>query len=143
MGPPQSTWNENTMAILTRRKTAAAALVIVGIAGLSIASAAQLNITEKQTLAAGEVEVGSCQGEAKIKVSFDNTYDALTKKYVTSGVKLSNINTLCEGLSYKVTVVGGNAPELTGEIVAPVTTATFAAPVSVKAVTDVAVIIFD
>lgn len=130
------------MAIMTRRKTAAAALVVVGVAGLSIASAAQLNLKADASLGAGETVVASCQPAGDpIKVSFDNSFSG--GKYNATCVVLSGIDADCEGLNYKVTVAGGGAAEATGTVTTGTTTIALTPAVAASDVTDVAVVIFD
>jgi hypothetical protein len=136
------------MASSKNRKAAALALAVVGVAGLSIASAAQLNVGSAQ-LGAGQSVVASCQpGTAAadaIKVSFDTAYASGAKAYNASAMTLSNINAACAGQNYKVNV---NGQELTGTI-SPITapakgslTVNLGANTSAVSITDVAVVIF-
>ena len=61
-----------------RRKSAALALAVVGVAGLSLASAATLNVNS-QTLGAGTTIVASC--DDAVDVAFTSSYDAASKKW--------------------------------------------------------------
>ena len=128
-----------------RRKTAALALAFVGVAGLSIASAAQLNLGTS-SLGAGTTVVASCQPkETLIKVGFTNSFAA--GKYMTTHVVLSEVDGNCKGLNYKVTLTDefGNTlgEESAGEIGGAGTTTIDLAPtVSAADVTGVAVVIY-
>jgi len=110
------------------RKSAAIALAVVGVAGLSLASAAQLTINNS-SLGAGTSVVASCQpGAPAISVTYTNVYSASTGVYNTSAVQLSGIAAACNGLKYQVQVQGtGGAAlgaEATGTLPASGTTAT-------------------
>ena len=127
-----------------RRKTAALALAFVGVAGLSIASAAQLNLGTS-SLGAGTTVVASCQTTGKIEVGFTNAFEA--GQYIASHVVLTDIDSACEGLNYKVTLTNdlgevlGNESE--GEIGATGTeTIKLDQTVSAAAITGVAVVIY-
>ncbi len=133
------------MAIMTRRKTAAAALVVVGIAGLSIASAAQLNLDKAASLGAGETVVSSCQPEATpIKVSFETAYGA--KAYDATSVVLNDVDAACAGKKYKVTVAGKDGVakgSKEGPVTVDKTTITLDPKVAAADIYNVAVVIFD
>jgi hypothetical protein len=107
------------------RKSAAIALAVVGIAGLSLASAAQLTVNSS-SLGAGTSVVASCEGAGTISVAYTNVYGAGV--YNTSAVQLSGIAAACNGLKYQVQVQGtGGAAlgaEVTGTLPASGTTAT-------------------
>ena len=131
-----------------RRKTAALALAFVGVAGLSIASAAQLNLGTA-SLGAGTSVVASCQTSGSIGVSFTNAFvggtSAVPGKYQTTEVVLKAVDTACVGLNYKVTLtnsagvaIGSESP---GKILAA---GTVTIPVSASAaeVTGVSVVIY-
>lgn len=103
-----------------RRKSAAVALAVVGIAGLSLASAAQLNVSSASIGASSNV-VASCQDSTKpaIKVSYTNGYTGSAKAYTTSAVVLSGIDRACENQAVRVTVAdgaGASLGELTGTV---------------------------
>ncbi|MHA3946757.1 hypothetical protein [Cellulomonas bogoriensis] len=94
-----------------RRKSAAAALAVVGVAGLALASAAQLTIGTA-SLGAGTQVVASCQpsdGPA-IEVGFDSAYQG--QGYRTSGVVLDNVAAACDGLDVQVTVATADGTSL-------------------------------
>jgi hypothetical protein len=86
------------------RKSAAIALAIVGVAGLSLASAAQLTVTSG-SLGAGTQIVASC--DSAITVGFGNTYNA--SGYQVTSVVISNVDvTPCQGLNYKIQLKGAS-----------------------------------
>lgn len=133
------------MTTSKRRKTAALALAFVGVAGLSIASAAQLNLGTG-SLGAGTTVVASCQPVATpITVGFENAF--ATGEYKTTSVALKAVDAACVGLKYKVTLTDSAGAaigaELTGTVAAAGTIAIPVAPsVSAKAITGVAVVIY-
>lgn len=75
----------------SRRKAAAVALAVVGIAGLSLASAAQLNITSN-SLGAGSVDVGACDPD-NINVG----YTVATGANTVTAVVLTGVADACLG----------------------------------------------
>ena len=133
------------MASSKRRKTAALALAFVGVAGLSIASAAQLNLGTG-SLGAGTTVVASCQTTGSIVVGFDNTFAAgAGAEYKASNLTLKSIDATCVGLKYKVTLTDSAGAVLGAEATGTVATATVTVPltgVSAKAVANVAVVIY-
>jgi hypothetical protein len=128
----------------TRRKSAAVALAFIGIAGLSLASAAQLNVNSA-SLGAGSSVVASCDTDG-IGVSYTNTYS--TTGYNVTGVTLTGINAACAGLNYKVqlTTTGGAVlgTEATGTLSNPAATtqAITVGAQAASAVTGVSVVVF-
>ncbi len=80
------------------RKSAAIALAIVGVAGLSLASAAQLTINNS-SLGAGTSVVSACQS-ASITVAFAPTFG--TAGYNATKVTLGGLTTTCNNYNYKV-----------------------------------------
>lgn len=86
----------------TRRKAAAAGLAVIGIAGLSLAAAAQLNITS-DALGAGAIEVGSCDTDG---VLVDYTTGLAAGAYGVSTVTVSGIDANCDGQTMKVALDG-------------------------------------
>lgn len=74
------------------RKSLAVALAIVGVAGLSMASAAQLNITS-DTVAAGTVAVGDCQAGTPVNVTYVTSW--VGGVYNVTGVTVSGILAAC------------------------------------------------
>ena len=82
----------------TRRKAAAVAIAIVGVAGLSLAAAAQLTVTSSQ-LAAGSITVAGCD-------------DAVAVDYTVSGsdvthVVLNGVAAACSGDDFSITLTNG------------------------------------
>src|SRR5665647_1888349 len=108
------------------RKSAAIALAIVGVAGLSLASAAQLTVNSA-SLGAGTSVVASCDTDG-IAVTYTNVYNAATGVYNTSAVQLTGIAPACNGLNYQVQLKGTSGAalgaEVTGTIPVSGTTAT-------------------
>lgn len=86
----------------TRRKAAAAGLAVIGIAGLSLAAAAQLNITSDQ-LGAGAIEVGSCDTNG---VLVDYTTELTAGVYTVGDVTITDIAAACEDQTMKVALDG-------------------------------------
>jgi hypothetical protein len=86
------------------RKSAAIALAIVGVAGLSLASAAQLNINAS-SLGAGNSIVTACQS-TQITVAFAPTYTAASLGYEATKVTLGAIAATCNNYSYSVRATG-------------------------------------
>ena len=136
------------MASSNRRKTAALALAFVGVAGLSIASAAQLNLGTG-SLGAGTTVVASCQTTGTIGVNFETAFAGA--EYKASTISLSSIDAKCAGLKYKVTLTDSTGAtigtEATGTVPATTGTATVTlnatlTGVSAKAITNVAVVIY-
>lgn len=128
-----------------RRKTAALALAFVGVAGLSIASAAQLNLGTG-SLGAGTTVVASCQTTGPIAVGFESAFaPGAGAEYKTSSLTLKSIDPACVGLKYKVTLTDSAGAVLGTEATGSVATATVTVPltgVSAKAVSNVAVVIY-
>lgn len=101
----------------TRRKAAAVAIAIVGVAGLSLASAAQLNVNTATLGAASEI-VASCQPTSgpAITVGYSNSYAVASLAYETSAVTLAGVAAACDGLPMSITVADD-----TGAVLATVT----------------------
>jgi hypothetical protein len=125
----------------TRRKAAAVALAVVGIAGLSLAAAAQLNITSTQ-LAAGSVSVTGCD----TAVDVDYTVSGST----VTAVQITNILAACNGADYSVQLTTntpsagtalGTAATGTLTVTAGAATVTLPAAVSVAAVDGIAIVL--
>ena len=119
------------------RKSLAIALGIVGIAGLSMASAAQLTVASS-TVAAGTVAVSGC--DAAVSVNY-------TTAWATGGYQVTSINvtgidaTACAGLTVRATLtdtagasLGGGSAAVAASVAIPVT-------ISAAAVEGVAVAI--
>lgn len=104
-----------------RRRLAAATLAVLGVAGLGIASAAQLSLTSAP-LGAGSTIVATCQGGGTISVGFPtewNTTQAPAAYRVTS-VTLSNVNANCAGKPFRLQLLDNASAalgtELTGNL---------------------------
>jgi len=123
------------------RKSAAIALAIVGVAGLSLASAAQLNVTST-TLSAGSVAVNACDTDAKVNLTYTTGFtapDFTVATIVVNGVD----NVGCVGATIAI-AVNGTTPLAPQTITTAGGTAyTFAAPAgtTASALANVAVII--
>ena len=130
-------------ANLMRRRSAAVVLGIVGVAVLGIASAAQLNV-KSGSLGAGTGVVTSCQpAGTPITVSFTTIFS--TGAYRATAITLSGIDRACDGLNYKIQVLGTSGSLV--ELVSPPTipsggslTRTFAA-IAMTSIISVAVVI--
>jgi hypothetical protein len=85
----------------TRRKSAAIALAVVGIAGLALASAAQLTVNTA-SLGAGVGVVASCDDE--VDVTYTTNLDA--GEYVVDEITVSDIAEGCAGQTMQVAVDG-------------------------------------
>ncbi|GHG55479.1 hypothetical protein GCM10011331_22190 [Flavimobilis marinus] len=134
------------MASSKNRKAAALALAVVGVAGLSIASAATLNVGTS-SLGAAQTIVEACQEDSdQIAIDFTNAYSSTVKGYTVSSVDLSGL-TGCVGpeMNYQITLTKGDGSTLT-ELTGKGLTATkkIALTASVKAadVEGVAVVIY-
>jgi hypothetical protein len=128
-----------------RRKASAVALAVVGLAGLSLASAATLNLSGS-TLAANTATVASCQPAATpITVGFTSAFS--TAAYKVSAVQLKSVDAACATKAVRVTLLGASDAvlgEVTGTVAAGTTTlASVPAGVSASAVEKVAVVISD
>jgi hypothetical protein len=126
------------------RKSLAVALAIVGVAGLSMASAAQLNVTS-DTVAAGVSVVGSCQPSGTpVNVGYVTTFTAGV--YNVSSVTVTGLVSACVGKSVELSLMSsatGAAIGGTGVVTATASPQTIAllAPVSALSVTNIAVVI--
>jgi len=122
-----------------RRKSAAIALAVVGVAGLTLASAAQLNVNSA-TLGAGTDVVASCDTDG-VAVGFTNAYNATSKEYDTSAVTLAGVNGACDGLAIDITVsnaAGVSLASFSGTVGGPYTLST---AVAAKSIVNVSVVI--
>lgn len=131
-----------------RRKATAVALAVVGIAGLSLASAATLNLSGS-TLAANTATVASCQPTTTpITVGFTTGFDVTpAPSYKVRSVVLKNVDAACSGKKVSVTLMsasGASLGEVTGSAVTGQTPiATALAGVPAAEVEKVAVVISD
>lgn len=99
----------------TRRRFAAVALGIVGVAGLGLASASQVTIGSG-TLGVGTAMVASCQGAAPITVSFTSAWTPTPAPaaYRATQVTLSGVAAACGGSAYKIRILDGAGNAVTG-----------------------------
>ncbi len=130
------------MASTKNRKAAALALAVVGVAGLSIASAAQLNVGTS-SLGAGQEVVQSCQTET-INIGFENEY--ATGGYQVENLVLSNLLGCADpALNYQIMLTGDGGvqlAELEGDGLTATTTISVPGAVAAEDVTGVAVVIY-
>ena len=94
----------------TRRKSAAIALAIVGVAGLSLASAATLSLSTS-SVQAGSTTFVACQ-DAAISVAYTTAWDSAAAAYRTTGVTVSGIASGCNSKSILVTLTGAAGASL-------------------------------
>lgn len=123
-----------------RRKSTAVALAVVGIAGLTLASAAQLNVNSA-SLGAGTHVVASCDTDG-VNVTFGSAYAA--NAYATQSVTLAGVAPACNGLAVRVTVAdtaGVSLGELTGVIATGGSTTLTGLSVSSANISNVTVVI--
>lgn len=121
------------------RKSAAVALAVVGVAGLSLASAAQLTVGSS-SLGAGADVVASCDPDG-ITVDFGSSFTA--GAYSVDSVTLGDVAAACAGLTVSVTLTDASGVVLddaTGPATVGTTTLT-GLSAAASAVTDVAVVI--
>ena len=105
-----------------RRKSAAVALAILGVAGLSLASASQLNLTST-TVQAGSVVVADCQPTSTpIAVTYTTSFTSPDYKVAT--VKLAGIDAACNGKALEVKVLDSTGAALATMTSASVTSGT-------------------
>jgi len=129
--------NEAPRTRAARRRFAAVVLGVVGIAGLSIASAAQLTIGSS-TLGVGATIVSTCQGSGTITTSFPTAWNTTLAPaaYRVTAVTLTGVNPVCVGKAYRIQLLNSSGVAIGTEIVSTVpalavggvfTTATIAA----------------
>lgn len=127
----------------TRRKSAAIALAVVGIAGLSLASAAQLNVGTG-SLGAGNSIVAACQPTATpVTVNFTAALATGGTTYNAASVQLGALDAACNGKSYRIQATGATGAigaEVTGTVSGTSISATLNAPAA--NVTGVSVVIY-
>ena len=139
----------------TRRKAAAAGLAVIGIAGLSLAAAAQLNVDAGLLGAATEI-IASCQPvddgvgtpEPAIEVSYTNEYDSTTDdRYETTAVVLTGVAAACAGQAIDLTLTEADGTVLANGTVAAAAagtnTVTLSAAVDAELVENLAIVIAD
>jgi hypothetical protein len=128
------------------RQAFAVALAIIGVAGLSMASAAQLNVTSA-SLAAGVSVVAAC--DTDVAVSYGTSFS--NGAYQISSVTISGINVTtaptCVGKRLDFTLLDSSAAPITNGTgaVASVSTAShtvnLGTPVSAASVAQIAIVI--
>ncbi|WP_159448799.1 hypothetical protein [Demequina sp. NBRC 110053] len=89
------------------RKHAAIALGIIGIAGLSLASAATLGVTEDSPLVG--VSTGA-ECDDSVNVAYTTAYGATG--FSTTGIKLSGVDAACSGKAVTVYVLNGSGNQI-------------------------------
>lgn len=115
-----------------RRRFVAVVLGVVGVAGLSIASAAQLNLSSSP-VGAGTTIVATCQSTGTITVSFPTAWNATAPAaYRVTSVTLSNVNASCANRPYRIQLLDASGvalgTELTGNLT-PLTGGVFTTPI--------------
>lgn len=101
------------------RRLAAAALVLVALAGLGTASAAQIGLAQA-TVGAGSVVVAPCQPSGQpIRVGLTNTLSGGTQR--VTEVRLSGVHAECVGDTLRVVLAGRSGAPVVPEIVTTVT----------------------
>src|SRR5665811_1204026 len=95
-----------------RRRFAAVVLGVVGIAGLGIASAAQITVGSS-TLGVGATIVSTCQGTGTITTSFPTAWNTTVTPaaYRVTAVGLSGVNAACVGKAYLADACGVHTGE--------------------------------
>jgi hypothetical protein len=123
-----------------RRRAAAVALVVTGIAGLGIASAAQLGL-RTASLGAGNEVVASCQPDSTpIGVSF--TTGLSGGQYAVKGVTLTDV--ACNGQAVRLSLTSGGeeiGTEIVGTVKPGTNAYTFTTAIPAADVDGVAVVI--
>jgi hypothetical protein len=122
-----------------RRKSIAIALAVLGVAGLSLASASQLGLTGTTSVQSGILAVNAdCQLIGPITVAFD-TPTLVGGRYVPVNVNLTKIDAGCVARTYKVallktdgTLISESAALPVPAVVGPATTSTITYPVGVS-----------
>lgn len=130
----------------TSLKIAAIALGVAGLVGLTVSSAASLNLTGG-TIGAGSTVVAACQASADtIGVSYVNAYSATAPGYTITSVKLSNVDAACAGQNVKIDLTGASnvsLGEVTGTAATGTNTFTLTTPISATSVVGTAVAIYN
>ncbi len=139
----------------TRRKSLAIGLAVVGVAGLSLASASQINFdASSTTFQSGSVSVNAdCQGAANVTVQYaaPTLSTTATNPWSVQNVSFGAIDPNCAGLTYDVayTTTASTAGNLSGwveatsgkvpAVVSPATTSSFSinAPSTAAGAVDV------
>ncbi len=131
-----------------RRKSAAIALAIIGVAGLSLASATTLNLTGG-TLQAGTTDLDGCQGTATVAVNFGDP-TAVGTGFTVDEIDLSGIAAQCvtDAADVKVSIMddGGNvlaSTTLTTITATAMSGVALSAAVDVESADNIAAVITD
>lgn len=96
------------------RRLAVLAVVCVAVAGLSLASAAQVGVSAR-VLQAGVGAVSSCQPATRpVAVSFTSAY--ASGAYTATAVTFSNLDPACGGLVLRTRVLGSAGTTQRGEL---------------------------
>lgn len=108
-----------------RRRFAAAVLAVVGISGLGIASAAQLNLGSG-SLGVGTTTIATCQGPGTITTNFPTAWNTAIapNAYRVTAVTLSGVNVGCVGKSYRIQLLNASGVAIGAEITGTVPTLT-------------------
>ena len=129
----------------TRRKSAAIALAVIGVAGLSLAAAAQLTVTS-DSLAAGTVIVSSCDADG-VNVAYTTAFAASNygvTAVTISGIDVETVSTpaTCTGRTLDVTLFNAAGTSLGTQTVTVSTAShTLTLAASAKDVVGAAVVI--
>lgn len=112
-----------------RRRFAASVLAVVGIAGLGIASAAQLNLGSG-TLGVGTTTIATCQGAGIITTNFPTAWNTAISPnaYRVTAVTLSGVNVGCNGKAYRIQLLNSAGVAIGTEITGTVSGTTFTTP---------------
>ena len=97
------------------RKGLALGLAVLGVAGLSLASAATLGVTTT-TLGAGAVAVGSCDPDG-VSVSYNTTFVpgiGTAAYYRVDSVVLSGVATACDGGKVQIDLTDSTGARIGG-----------------------------
>ncbi|MCV2395065.1 hypothetical protein OEB99_12170 [Actinotalea sp. M2MS4P-6] len=133
---------------ISRRKSAAIALAVLGVAGLSLASASTLDLTGG-TVQAGVTDLTDCQTSGDITIGF-GTPGFAGGSYGVSSVVLQDVDAACAGKAVRVTLLddAGSpvAAELTTTVASPFAggdVSLTSAAVAAASISSVAVVISD
>jgi hypothetical protein len=99
-----------------RRKSIAIALAVLGVAGLSLASAAQLNLTGTASVQSGILAVNADCQTAPVTVTFSAPVRTGTT-YASATVDLAGIDSAvgkCSGKNYKLALLDSSNALVTG-----------------------------
>ena len=89
----------------TRRKAAAVAIAVVGVAGLSLAAAAQLTVNNT-TLQAGTTTIdAACDADGVVAMDYDYAFNATSDAYELTAVNVTGIDAACVGSDIEVTLI--------------------------------------